>query len=100
MTTLDRKSLAVHGGPAITYLTGGNGTPIVFLHGIIGLEAEDAFLGVLASKHKVIAPIMPGRAAIEELDRFDDVHDLALYYDSALDALGLSSITLVGHSFG
>jgi pimeloyl-ACP methyl ester carboxylesterase len=97
---LNRKTVAVPGGPSQQVLVGGKGAPLVWLHGVSGVEPDDVVLGALASHFRIYAPEMPGRADLADLEGIDDVHDLALHYDSLLEALGLDRVTLVGHSFG
>jgi pimeloyl-ACP methyl ester carboxylesterase len=78
----------------------GEGDPLLFLHGAGGLEPDDPFVLALARSHSVIAPIAPGFVDSADLDDIEDVHDLAMHYDDLLDALGLDSVAVVGHSFG
>jgi len=86
-------------GPAVVW-RGGSGSPIVYLHGVMNLTGDEPFLRGMAEHHDVYAPVHPGFADLAELDDIRDVHDLALYYDDLLDALGLQQATVVGHSFG
>lgn len=83
-----------------TLWRGGQGSPLVFLHGAGGLSPRDPFLARLAERFEVIAPVHPGFGAIADLDDLEDVHDLALYHDDLLGALGLERANVVGHSFG
>jgi pimeloyl-ACP methyl ester carboxylesterase len=83
-----------------TLWRGGQGTPLVFLHGAGGLSPQDPFLARLAERFEVIAPVHPGFGAIADLDDLEDVHDLALYHDDLLEALGLEQANVAGHSFG
>lgn len=79
---------------------GGRGSPIVFLHGLMGIDGDDKLLHALAAHHEVVAPVAPGFADLAELDDIRDVHDLALAYDDLFAALGLDHADVVGHSFG
>ncbi|MEX1023402.1 MAG: alpha/beta hydrolase [Dehalococcoidia bacterium] len=76
----------------------GSGPPLVFLHGISGLQWSP-FMDALARDHTVIAPRHPGfgDASQEELDT---VHDLVYAYLDLLDALDLRGVPLLGHSLG
>lgn len=78
----------------------GSGDPVVFLHDAGGLREDDPLLVELARNHEVVAPVHPGFDDLAELDAIRDVHDLALHYDDLLEALGLDSVPVVGHSFG
>jgi pimeloyl-ACP methyl ester carboxylesterase len=83
-------------------LVGGEGPPLLFLHGSLGL-VWDPFLEGLAQHHTVYAPYLPGTAPGEPdgIKPLDDVWDLVLCYDEILDALGLdTAVPVVGHSFG
>ena len=73
---------------------------LVYLHAAGGVTEDDPLLAALAERHEVYAPVHPGFDDLAEIDDVRDVHDLALYYDSLLDALGLEQATVVGHSFG
>lgn len=79
----------------------GEGEPVLFLHSGSGITPSDPFVAALAATgRKVIAPRHPGFVDTDELDELRDVHDLALYHDELLDALGLESVPVIGHSFG
>jgi pimeloyl-ACP methyl ester carboxylesterase len=72
----------------------------VYLHAAGGITEGDPMLAALAERHDVFAPVHPGFDDLAELDDIRDVHDLALYYDDLLEALGLDAVAVVGHSFG
>jgi pimeloyl-ACP methyl ester carboxylesterase len=78
----------------------GSGPPIVWLHGLNGVEADEPIISRLASTREVIAPLAPGFEDLDELLDIRDIHDLALHYDDLLDALELETVTILGHSFG
>jgi pimeloyl-ACP methyl ester carboxylesterase len=82
-------------------LSRGGGPAIVFFHGPWGLT-WDPFLDQLARSFTVYAPEHPGTTpdAPDDVYHLDGVWDLVLCYDEMLDALGLDSAMLVGHSFG
>ena len=73
---------------------------VVWLHSSAGVGEDDAVLGALADRYRVIAPVFPGFDDLAELDDIRDVHDLALHYDDLFDELGLDGATVVGHSLG
>lgn len=103
MTAVDRvteRKLAVRDGRFdIDLLEGGSGDPLLFLHGIAGLE-WDGCLEALASQRHVYAPRTPGFGESTGSEELHDVQDLTYFYLDLLDALGLDSLPLVGHSFG
>jgi pimeloyl-ACP methyl ester carboxylesterase len=79
----------------------GAASPVVFLHGTGGL-VWDGFLDLLAQRHTVYAPEVPGTTTGEPdaISHLDNLWDLVLYYNDLLDALGLKSVPIIGHSFG
>ena len=80
-------------------LVKGDGAPAVYLHGLLGPE-WDGFLDDLARGRRVHAPATPGSDEPEELNGFEGIYDLVLYYDDLFDSLGLEQFDLIGHSFG
>lgn len=78
----------------------GEGEPVLYLHGGGGVTSSDPLVAALAEHRRVVAPRHPGFVDPDDLDELRDVHDLALYHDELLDALGLDSVAVVGHSFG
>ncbi len=101
MTAFNATEVAVPGHPfrALVHRAG-TGAPLVFLHGAGGFSPADPFALALAERFEVIAPIHPGFRDLDELDGLRDVHDLALYHDDLLGALGLDRVAVAGHSFG
>jgi pimeloyl-ACP methyl ester carboxylesterase len=85
----------------IRVLSKGSGPALVFFHGPWGLT-WDPFLDELARHFTVHAPEHPGTTpdAPDDIYKLDGLWDLVLCYDELLDALGLESVSLVGHSFG
>ena len=80
-------------------LVSGEGSPLVYLHGLTG-QRWDGFQEALSRKHKLYAPANAGADEPDELQTFDTVHDLVIYYDDLFRSLGLEKFDLVGHSFG
>jgi pimeloyl-ACP methyl ester carboxylesterase len=80
---------------------GGNGPPVVYLH-TAGGPFWDGFLDVLAEEHTVYAPDHPGTGDTDRDSIYgvDTLWDLILIYDELLASLGLSSVPVVGSSFG
>jgi pimeloyl-ACP methyl ester carboxylesterase len=80
---------------------GGSGPPVVYLH-TAGGPFWDGFLDVLAEDHTVYAPDHPGTGDTDRDSIYgvETLWDLILIYDEMLGALGLSSVPVVGSSFG
>ena len=84
----------------VRYVEGGSGPDLVFLHGSGGVTAEDPFLGALAKRHHVYAPLVPGYGDSEEAPEIRDMLDFTLHTWDVVEALGLKDPILVGHSMG
>ena len=79
---------------------GGEGSPLLFLHGAGGLTANDPFLAALAAKYHVYAPLLPGYGDGAECAALREMLDVTLHTLDLVDALGLEDPLLVGHSMG
>lgn len=79
---------------------GGDGRPLVFLHGAGGFRAADEFVGLLGRHRRVIAPSHPGFGASSLPDWIDRPEDIAQIYLSLLDRLGDAPIDVIGCSLG
>src|SRR5690349_18313779 len=100
MATPSESIVELRGGQFKTrVLTAGSGDPLVFIHGAGGIF-WDPFLDGLSDRFRVIAPEHPGFGQSQGLEHLEDMWDLVLYYNELLDELGLTKVTLVGHSFG
>jgi pimeloyl-ACP methyl ester carboxylesterase len=91
--------IEVEGG-AIHLLRGGEGPPLLFLHGggITGVWLP--IHGLLAERFEVFAPDHPGFGQSDDLPDVEDVGDLVYHYLDLLDRLGLDRAAVVGVSFG
>jgi pimeloyl-ACP methyl ester carboxylesterase len=94
------ETLRLESGLEQIVFRGGDGPPLLWLHGLSGVEPDHPLLAPLLERYSVIAPLAPGFNDLAELDEMRDVHDLALHYDDILDAAGVGTVTVVGHSFG
>ena len=83
----------------IRYLEAGSGLPLICIHGAGGLRVSEA-LHILAQKHRVLAFELPGFGGSEPNLRSQSVLDLAKTMNRAIEALGVSSYSLWGNSFG
>jgi pimeloyl-ACP methyl ester carboxylesterase len=79
---------------------GGEGTPLLFLHGAQGVLPAQGFLATLASERRVIAPSHPGFGRSMLPDWLDRADDIARIYLELMDRLGLDAVELMGCSVG
>lgn len=78
----------------------GGGPPLLFLHGPLGVDDDDALLARLAERFGVVAPDHPGFGRSADLEHVDTIADLAFFYADLLDELDLRDVHLVGHALG
>jgi pimeloyl-ACP methyl ester carboxylesterase len=89
------------GGTRCRYFTGGDGPPVILLHGLGGAAVNWTLLApLLARGHRVVAPDLPGHgrsgklAGLGDLRPFADVVEAVGEREEALPA------AVVGHSLG
>ena len=80
---------------------GGSGPPLFYLHAAAG-PIWDPFVETLCERYTVYAPHHPGTGETvrEFIYAVESLWDLLLIYDEILDALNLSSVPVIGTSFG
>lgn len=101
MVDHETRSLSVRGGKfSIRIMQGGEGEPLVYLHGAGGLPGWTPYLNRLAQDFRVLAPYHPGVGDSSGIEYLDDLWDLVLFYEELLDSLGLDRTFIVGHSYG
>ena len=97
------RAVEVWGGRlAIRFHTAGSGPPLVYLHPAAGLHF-DPFLEALSADWTIFAPEHPGTAEGDEeaIHAVEDLWDLVLIYQEAIDGLGLDGpVAAIGQSFG
>jgi pimeloyl-ACP methyl ester carboxylesterase len=87
-------------GTSCRVLQGGDGDPLLFLHGAGGLLGYDELLGRLAGRFRVLAPELPGYGESTGEELLEDMLDFALHGWDVADALGLDRPSVVAHSMG
>ncbi len=100
MVAWTERTITTRKGLTIPVRSAGQGEPLVFLHGLVGLLDDEPFLDALAERYAISAPVWPGFAEQEGEDRIEDMLDFALHGLDVVDALGIERARLVGHSFG
>lgn len=88
------------GAERVSVLSGGEGPPLLFLHGAGGSGLWLPVHALLAEHFAVTAPDHPGFGGSDEFPAVEDVHDLAFHYADLLAELGLEQASVVGTSFG
>jgi pimeloyl-ACP methyl ester carboxylesterase len=78
----------------------GEGAPLLFLHGMDGVESCSRIIDLLARDFTVYAPSHPGFGASELPRSFSTIDDLAYFYLDLLEHLQLRDVTVVGFSLG
>jgi pimeloyl-ACP methyl ester carboxylesterase len=96
---MELKTIATHHVP-VRYYDGGQGQPLIFLHGAGGVEVDLGFLDALAERFHVYAPLVPGYGDSEECPELRDMLDFTLHSWDVVDALDVKDPLLVGFSLG
>jgi len=102
--TSERVGLTVDGADVdLHYRTGGQGPPLVFLHGI-GLDAATVSwrhaLPALAEERTVYAPDLPGHGESDKPDRAYTTQYYLETVEAFLDAVGVTDPAVAGLSMG
>jgi pimeloyl-ACP methyl ester carboxylesterase len=85
----------------IHYVTGGEGKPLVIIHGgANGAGAWKKNLTELAKHYTVYAPDLPGFGRSQEIEGDFQIPELVKFVDAFTRNLGLKSFHLIGHSLG
>lgn len=95
-----QESFATINGCRARIMRGGQGAPLLYLHGARGASAWAPFMGRLADRFDVIVPEHPGFGGSDTPDWLDNVGDLAYFYLDLIDELGLTQVHLAGTSLG
>jgi pimeloyl-ACP methyl ester carboxylesterase len=87
-------------GAKIHYLMGGQGDPLVVLHGVDGNLGWRSYLRPLAQHHTVYALTLPGFGLSDRPPWLETFHDLTRFTLWLFDALDLQRVSLLGHFIG
>ncbi|MFI5001718.1 MAG: alpha/beta fold hydrolase [Reyranellales bacterium] len=87
-------------GARIEVVEAGKGRDLLFLHGAGGHMVNDPLLAALATKYRVVAPLLPGYGRSSGEDGLRDMLDVTLHSLDVMEALGLKKPIVVGHSMG
>ena len=85
----------------IHYFTGGEGDPLVVIHGG-GSGAREWLQSMteLCKNHRVYIPDLPGFGHSQPMDKDYNISDFVEFIEDFTDSLGLQYFYLVGHSMG
>jgi pimeloyl-ACP methyl ester carboxylesterase len=81
-------------------MRGGQGQPMLFLHGASGAPVWLPFMDKLAERFDLIVPEHPGFGGSDDPEWLDGIPDLAYFYLDAIDHFGLDRLHLMGTSLG
>lgn len=84
----------------IQVIEAGKGRDLLYLHGAGGHMPADPLIAALATKYRVVAPLLPGYGQSTGEDGLRDMLDITLHGLDVLDALKLEKPIVVGHSMG
>jgi pimeloyl-ACP methyl ester carboxylesterase len=88
-------------GTRLSYAVGGDGSPLVLVHGLGGtIENWRALAPPLAARHRVVVPDLPGHGQSATLPEARDLDALAEAVLAQLDAEAVSGAVWIGHSLG
>jgi pimeloyl-ACP methyl ester carboxylesterase len=88
-------------GAGLRFFAGGEGEPVVLVHGLAGSAANWAeLLPELAERHRVVAVDLPGHGGSEPPRTGAGVTDFADAVAGVIELEGAGPALLVGHSFG
>ena len=88
------------GGIDVHAWVGGQGPPLLVLHGAGGNRGWTRWLGQVAERFTVWAPTHPGFGRSGDAEWMEGIDDLARFYLWFIDAAGLGRPHLLGHSIG
>src|SRR4029450_6915177 len=87
-------------GIRIQVIEAGKGRDLLYLHGAGGHMPDDPLIAALASRYRVVAPLLPGYGQSTGEDGLRDMLDITLHGLDVLEALKLKKPTGVGASMG
>jgi len=88
------------GGVEFELMTKGEGKSLLFLHGPLGVDADDPLVARLAKSNEVIVASHPGFGLSSRPDFVSTIDDVVYAYLDLVEAMDLKDVTLVGASIG
>jgi len=87
-------------GTEVRVWRGGEGAPLLYLHGFEGHPGGAPFLQKLSERFELCAPEAPGFGQSGGLEEMHDLLDLSLHNRAVVEAWGRGPVSVVGHSLG
>lgn len=87
-------------GASLHLIKGGQGDPLLIIHGEIGHPGWMQYHEALAQNHTLYIPLIPGFGVTARSEWIFNMRDMAGWYLEALDDLGLGQIDVIGFSLG
>ena len=88
------------GGARIHTLKGGEGEPLLVLHGAGGNQGWLRYAQGLADRYTVYIPFHPGYGQSDRPDWLETINDLACFYTWYMEQQGLEGARVIGFSMG
>jgi pimeloyl-ACP methyl ester carboxylesterase len=83
------------------YWLGGQGPPLLIVHGLGGAAVNFTELApLLARRRRVLVPDLPGHGGTEPLDQVESLDDLAAHAAAVAEHAGMLPAAVLGHSMG
>lgn len=100
MAVEPREEMISVGGIRVHTLVGGEGPPLLVLHGAGGPNGWRRWHAALAERFTLYVPSHPGFGQSDSADWMESVRDVARYYLWFLDVVGLERAGVIGSSMG
>jgi pimeloyl-ACP methyl ester carboxylesterase len=95
-----RRTSIIVSGIHLEIAEGGDGPPLLMLHGGEGFDARQPINAILSKHRRLICPSHPGFGKSALPDWLDSIDDVAHVYLDLLDQLNLPTVELAGCSVG